>query len=506
MSFFLFILLLSSILTSIAAGFYAAILLGYGPPTVRDAASLLVDPQWRNSVRDSLRNISRSSLWNVLRDTLGSVIGRIRLPWTVSISLKSAEPEEDDDPVIPSTKGTVEDIIQQITSADLSDLLEDESDALSQLAPMQELFDDDLASILLERGTAAWLMNEKHVETSIMKLNIAMMKSGRFAADLDFRLRTMRGKATPDVVKQCLNDLRDDCRNYLEALATTTEQMIKRLDEFGELKYLAEEIDYANMEQSAQIETTISNLDRLNVEPSPEEAVTRLLKELASLRIARHRLFDMHEKATIKIVLYEDRLETVPHQLFFGETTGLRSRIGLDATMFDWWKQKRQEKRQLTFCLLDFVDFGALNDEHGILVCDRIIRALGKSLEKTFDPLDLVGVFSGNCFLVATTNIGPRKTITEIERIRQRGEKTTYRYNDGAGSVRVRLTCAITEALATQSADEVVKNLERTLAAAKKAGRNHTFQYDAARLNPVAEKIDAPNLGEGEKEIVLDDE
>ena len=491
-------LILLTVLVNIIAGCYAAIRLGYGPPTVRDAVLLLVDPHWLNSLTDRFQNL--------LRNSVGDLIGQLRVLLPAKLPVEMVEPEEEPVVVAPSTKETVDDIIQQYAKASLDDLLEDESDELSRLAPMQELFDDDLASILMEKGTEAWLMNEKHVETSIMKLNVVMMKSGRFAADLDKRLRTIRGRATPNAVKHCLDDLRDDCRNYLEALAATTEQMLKRLDEFGDLKYLAEEIDYANMEQSAQIETTISNLDHLDVVSHPEEAVARLLRELASLRVARHRLHDMHEKATIKIVQHEDRLETIPQQLFFGETTGLRSRIGLDAAIFDWWKQKRHEKRQLTFCLLDFVDFGGLNDEHGILICDKIIRVFGKSLESAFDAQDLVGVYNGNCFMVATINIGPRKTITEIERIRQRCEKTIYRYSGGAGVVRSRLTCGITEALANQSAAELVKNLEMTLAAAKKVGRNLTFHYDAGHMNPQPEKIDAPNLGESEKEVNLDDD
>ena len=488
MSLFLFILLFLCVVTNIAAGFYAAICLGYGPPTVRDAVSLFVNPHWRD----------------VLRDKRDDLFEWFRFQWQQRVSSEPAKPEEEAEVAEPSVGDAVGHIIQQFATANLSDLLEDESTTLQQPEPLQEFYDDDLALILMKKGTEAWLMNEKHVETSIMKLNVAMMKSGRFAAELDLRLREMRGKATIDGAKRCLDELRDDCRNYLEAQAATAGQMLKRLDEFGELKYIAEEIDYSNMEQSAQIETTISNLDHLDVATDPEEAVARLLKELASLRVARHRLHDMYEKATIKIVLYENRLETMPPQLFFGEMTGLRSRIGLDATIFDWWKQKRQEKRQLTFCLLDFVDFGGLNDEHGILVSDKIVRVFGKSLEKSFDSQDLVGVYSGNCFMVATVNIGPRKTVTEIERIRQRCAKTVYRYN--AGSVRTRLTCAITEALADQSAADVIRNLEMTLVAAKKAGRNHTFQFDAGHMNPQPERVDAPNLGENEREVNLDDE
>ncbi len=490
MSILLFILLLSLTLTNVAIGCYAAILLGYGPPTLKDAINELID---ENRVRDFLDD---------LRSRFKAFRGRKHSAKTEEAPIE-AEPEPLVTEAAPSRE-TLDDIIQRITNADLSDLLDDESDSITQIAPMQELFDDGLASILMEQGTEAWLMNEKHVETSLLKLNVVMMKSGRFAADLDMRLREMRARPNVDEIKTCLNELRDDCRNYLDAQATTTEQMLNRLDEFGELKYLAEEIDYANMEQSAQIETTINNLNNLKVSANPEEAIGRLLKELSSLRIARHRLRDMQEKAYIKVVLYENRLDTVPQQLYFGETTGLRSRIGIDAAIFEWWRQKRQEKRQITFALLDFAEFGAANDEHGILRCDKIIKLFGKSLEDTFDSLDLVGLYTGECFMVATMNIGPKKTVTEIERIRQRCEKTFYTYDNGTKKIRLQLTCAITEALPTQQSTDIPKILEQTLAAAKKAGRNTTFMFDSSQLSPAPEKVDAPNLGELDKEIKLD--
>ena len=483
MTLFLIISAFLFILTNVAIGLYVAIRLGYGPPTVRDTVDLLLDPHWQDVMED--------------------MVVRLRAIKFPKRSPKEVHPVEEAPATTPSAE-TVDDLIHQITNADLNDLLQDESEGISRIAPMQELFDDDLASILMERSTEAWLMNEKNVETSILKLNVVMMKSGRFAAELDTRLRAMRGSAEITEVKRCQSELRDDCRNYLESQAAVTEKMQKRLEDFGELKYLAQEIEYANLEQSAQIETTISNLDHLNIAAGTEEAIMRLLKELGSLRTARHRLQDMQEKAFIKVVLYEDRLDTVPQQLYYGETTGLRSRIGLDVAIAEWWKQKRQEQRQITFSLLDFVEFGNVNEEHGILVCDKFIHHFGRSLEKIFDPLDLVGIYYGNCFMVATTNIGPQKTISEVERIRQRCEKTTYKYNDGTNPLRIRVTCAVTEALPTQSVDTVLKNLESTLSAAKKAGRNRTFQFDSGKLNPLPEAVDAPNLGETEREIDLD--
>ena len=489
---FLYLFLTLLVLANILLGCYVAILHGYGPPDWKTALSLVLDI-------DRLQDH-----WEEMRSRL------LALPFLRKKSNGIADPEEDEpETEVPEISEpeveSFETVMEKLAAADLNDLLDDEADEISDLTPMQEIFDDDLASVLMEQGTEAWLVNEKHVETSLLKLNVVMMKSGRFASELDWRIRSTMGMGslTPGDVKHFLEELRDDCRSYLDSQATITEQMQNRLDEFGELKSLAEEVDYANMEQSAQIETTLSNLDHLDLTGNPEDAAQRLIKELASLRIARHRLRDMQERTFIQIVFYENRVDTIPQQLYHDEIFSIRSRIGLEVAIHEWWKQKRHETRQITFALLDFVKFGEANEEHGIAVCDRIIKHFGRELENHFDSMDLVGIYSGNCFMVATLNAGPKKTITEIERVRQRCEKTIYRFNGGNESMRLQLTCAITEALSTQSQKDVLAALEKTMKAAKKAGRNHTYHFVPSPLDKPPEKVDAPNLGEEERVVEI---
>ncbi len=277
--------------------------------------------------------------------------------------------------------------------------------------------------------------------------------------------------------------------------------MIERLDEFGELKYLAEDVEYANMEQSAQIETTLSNLDHLNMSENPEEIATRLLKELSSLRIARHRLRDMQDRSYMKVSFYEDHVDTIPQQLYYDEQFGIRGRIGIEVALDQWWKLKRHQNRQITFALLDFVKFGEANEEHGIAVCDKVIRQFGRKLQNSFDATDLVGIYTGNCFFVATINAGLQKTITEIERIRQNCEQTLFRSGDEA--FHLQLTCALTEVVATQTQEDALKMLDGVLTVAKRAGRNHTFQQIPGLLNPPPEKVTAPDMRDEPAEIDL---
>ena len=253
----------------------------------------------------------------------------------------------------------------------------------------------------------------------------------------------------------------------------------------------------------SQIETTISNIDQMNPEDS-EETIQKLIKELSKLRIARHRLRDQQEKSFLTVVRYENRMDTIVPQLFVDESTGLRGRIGLEVTLLDWWKQKRQETRQICFALLDLVKFDEVNDEHGIIIGDKLIKYLGRLLEKEFTSQDLTGVYYGNCFFIVSVNMGLRKTVSEVEKIRQGLERTTFTYQEGNNELSLQITAAVTEALPKHGDQDVMKTMDKIIIQAKKAGRNQTYLLDQSKLSPELEKVDSPNLGSDYITVDLD--
>ncbi|MDR1964905.1 MAG: GGDEF domain-containing protein [Planctomycetaceae bacterium] len=477
----IFLLIFLCITTHILLGSYVAIYFGFGPPDWRTALNQVIDfPRFQD-------------YWSIFRTRISKLpVFRKKNPPSSSVENSHSGSNTTSGKTTPQQTGL------NFNSSNSFNKYGEISDRF----PNQENSGNEFTSIFTDQETQDWLVQEGHVETFLLKLNLVMLKSGIFSAELDERIRLLRGTMTPDDVHEFLNELKNDCRNYLESQADITEQMKKRLDEFGVLKNLAEEIDYANMEQSAQIETTLNNLDYLDLSNNPEENALRLIKEISSLRLVRNRLRDMQNRTFIHIIFSEKREETIPTQFFIDENSGIYNRIGIEMNISQWWKQKLHEKKQITFALLDFVKFGEANEEHGITVCNQVLKFFSGVLKERFDPQDLIGIYSGNCFLVATISSSPKKTIAEIERIRQRFEKTIFRFR-GKETMRLQLTCAITEALGTQSKNDVLAALEKTLVAAKKAGRNHTFYYVPGPLGHSPDKIDAPDFGEEEIKIDL---
>ena len=208
----------------------------------------------------------------------GPGAGSLQQAWhgLLGISCCSAASEAD-------IETKVDELLDQFAEASLEDLLDSGADEELDIEPFDEAYDDDVAALSSPEGPDSWDLDEKYVETSILKLNIAMMKSGARSTEIDTTLRAIRGNSDSATIQSCLAELTLDCETYLAEQAETSERFSERVSELGELAALGEEIEMANLEQSAQIETTVSNLRTMDFETDLEAANDRLLEEIKNL-------------------------------------------------------------------------------------------------------------------------------------------------------------------------------------------------------------------------------
>jgi diguanylate cyclase (GGDEF)-like protein len=366
------------------------------------------------------------------------------------------------------------------------------------LEPCDEPYDADAAELMNPTTPEAWDLNEKYVETSILRLNIAMIKSGVRAAEIDCRLRACRGKSDHETIETCMRLLREDCVSYLAEQSEAARKFRERIGELGELSSLGEQIEMGNLEQSAQVETTLNNLEYMDFSADPEEGNRRLIEEIKNLGTVRHHLRDQQEAAFLAIARCENRIEKIEKQLFADPLTKLPNRIGLETELHAWWKQGRHKTRAMSAVLLDMDKFNVVNENYGPLLGDRIIYQLGQIMKSAIGEADLLGRFSGHQFLAVLLDVGPRAALKTVERIRQIIEKTTFLHE--AEKIKITVGGAITE---IKPDDEdfmaVLDRLEKTMKTVKESGPNRTFLNDG----PGAEPVESPNFGAEANEIVI---
>ena len=398
---------------------------------------------------------------------------------------------------LPS-KGPVE--TPTMDTSEIQYMLDDEADEeidtdLSTEA--YDAFEEEEVSYLNVGDTESWDLDEKYVETSILKLNIAMIKSGARACEIDTLLRKCEGNTDAETVHSCHEQLKEDCETYLSENAELTDKFRERIEELGELQSLGEEIDITNMEQAAQVETTLNNLNMMDFESDLEAANLRLREEIKNLRGARHKLRDNQEAAFITIAKYENRLDKVEPTLFDDPLTRLPNRIGLEATMAKWWSMGRHKTRQMSVALIDIDAFAPLNEFKGILTADKILSQLARYIGQNVNKGDFVARYSGQQFMVISMDLGPRAAIKNLEVMREQIGEMEF-LNDGE-AITISTGNGYTEVFEKDTPEKIFKRMEDALRVAKENGPNHAATTDGEETT----LVDSPGFGSKKMRIEL---
>ena len=147
----------------------------------------------------------------------------------------------------------------------------------------------------------------------------------------------------------------------------------------------------------------------------------------------------------------------------------------------------------LSVALIDIDYFKAVNDTHGHLVGDMVLRAVSDVLREQLRSYDVAGRFGGEEFVVLLPQTGEADALSIAERLRAHIAAMTIPVEDGGSGTCVRLTVSIGVAALDAAGGEVTDLLTAADAAlyyAKQTGRNKTHvattDVPLAQIVPIA--------------------
>ncbi|ONG48941.1 hypothetical protein BKE38_21435 [Pseudoroseomonas deserti] len=154
-----------------------------------------------------------------------------------------------------------------------------------------------------------------------------------------------------------------------------------------------------------------------------------------------------------------------------------KERLGLEL------ERAQRHGMALSLVLLDIDHFKAVNDTHGHLVGDRVIRGLSRSLQKRLRRTDVIGRYGGEEFAVLLLNTAPDAAAEIIDGIRERFAETPFETAGGHFFSRFSAGVAGIDAgpSAPTSGEALISAADAALYASKRAGRNQvTLAPDTA--------------------------
>jgi diguanylate cyclase (GGDEF)-like protein len=175
------------------------------------------------------------------------------------------------------------------------------------------------------------------------------------------------------------------------------------------------------------------------------------------------------------LVLHLRRSTRRMHELAMtDDLTGLPNRRDVLARLQGLLADRTQ--RPCAALIVDLDHFKRINDDHGHLVGDELLKAAAQALRSAVPPGALLGRLGGEEFLVALPATGERAALEVAERVRARIEALDTRA--WLGAARPGMTTSVGVAVSRLGEDEVRKLLHRAdeaLYRAKAAGRNRSF-------------------------------
>jgi two-component system cell cycle response regulator len=163
--------------------------------------------------------------------------------------------------------------------------------------------------------------------------------------------------------------------------------------------------------------------------------------------------------------------------------TGLYNRSAILATLESELARSLREGRPLGVVLADIDHFKRINDTHGHLVGDAVLREVACRLRDVLRPYDSVGRYGGEEFLLVLPGCDGPTAAGLAERLRQCVAAETVSTEEGEVPVALSLGVAAWEGEGEVDTIGLLRSADEALYSAKRTGRNRTVLAPAfARL------------------------
>ena len=160
--------------------------------------------------------------------------------------------------------------------------------------------------------------------------------------------------------------------------------------------------------------------------------------------------------------------EELEHQAMHDPLTGTYNRHFCDNLLVREVDRVERHPEPLALLMLDIDYFKAINDAHGHLVGDRVLKRLAQAIQGGLRSMDTLARWGGEEFLVILPNTAQEGALQLGERLRSAVAETDF--GDDVGAVRVSIGAG--ERQEGEALRDWLERIDEALYRAKEAGRN----------------------------------
>ncbi len=215
---------------------------------------------------------------------------------------------------------------------------------------------------------------------------------------------------------------------------------------------------------------------------APLRLLSRPEEQAGTISIARRgKPFEESERAVFLYLLGQASVsieniaahERASEQAVTDELTGLPNSRAFRETIEREAARAERFGHELSLVILDLDDFKTVNDTHGHLQGDAVLKVIGEILSTEPRAIDEPGRYGGEEFVVALPETGIDGAVELAERVRARLEGEAIPMADGSGKLRVTASFGAAS-MPTSAADvrDLFSAADDALYEAKRSGKN----------------------------------
>jgi diguanylate cyclase (GGDEF)-like protein len=177
--------------------------------------------------------------------------------------------------------------------------------------------------------------------------------------------------------------------------------------------------------------------------------------------------------------------DQVARQAVTDELTGLFNHRRFQEVMDAEIAAARRYDRPLGLLMIDIDNFKSVNDTYGHQQGDLVLKAVAAVLQDSSREIDEPARYGGEEMAVALPQTDLEGAYTIAERVRAAVEALRVPRLDGAGVLRVTVSCGVAASRAA-SKDQLVASADAALYRAKHSGKNRTVRGEEPAVVPTA--------------------
>lgn len=267
----------------------------------------------------------------------------------------------------------------------------------------------------------------------------------------------------------------DVWRMHAQYILTRDADAFERIRE--RLRYLLEETSHATQSAGAHathfgqaLEGHTARLRQQTIGLEMiREVVGELLADTQNMCLATSELSEQLKRSAQEVQTLTQRLEQAQTEALLDPLTGLNNRRGLERAI----QEAGGFPAGCALLLADIDNFKTINDTHGHLLGDKVLRAVAQVIRSCIKGQDIAARMGGEEFAILLPETSVQGAAALAEKIRQATSKVSIRRIDRNEYVgNVTLSVGVADTQTGDTLESLTERADAALYAAKRAGRN----------------------------------